>query len=92
MKQKILDNFRSKRALTFIGCANTLAASLPNGKAHASIVAQIVPTIESTDEGVKIVDRGQGEATEQNGTGVVQRGVDLLTILADPLCSGLCSL
>ena len=45
-----------KEALTFIGCADTLAAAFSNGKAHAAVVAQIVPPIESSDECVKVID------------------------------------
>ena len=76
-------------ALTFISRADALAAALSNSKAHASIVTQIVPPIESSDERVKVLDRGEGESTEQNGTGIVEGGVDLLTILSDPLRCGL---
>ena len=79
-----------KEALTFIGRANALATALSNGKAHAAIVAQIVPTIESSDECVKVIDRGEREATEQNCTGIVEGGIDLLTILSDPFRRGLC--
>ena len=78
-----------KEALTFIGCADTLAAAFSNGKAHAAIVAQIVPPIESSDECVKVIDRGEGEATEQNCACFVEGGVDLLTILSDPSRRGL---
>ena len=45
-----------KEALTFIGCADALAAAFSNGKAHAAVVAQIVPPIESSDECVKVID------------------------------------
>ena len=77
-----------KEALTFIGCADALAAALSNSKAHATIVAQIVPPIESSDKGVKVIDRGEGKSAEQNGTGIVEGGIDLLTILSDPFrCS-----
>ena len=81
--------FHITEALTFIGCADALAAALSNSKAHATIVAQIVPPIESSDKGVKVIDRGEGKSAEQNGTGIVEGGIDLLTILSDPLCSSL---
>ena len=75
--------------LNFIGCADALAAALSNGKAHAAIVTQIVPTIESSNECVEVIDRGEGEATEQNCACVVEGGIDLLPILSDPFRRGL---
>ena len=79
----------SEKAPTFIGCADALAAALSNRKAHAPIVAQIVPPIEPTDECVKVIDRGEGESAEQNGTGIVEGGIGFLTILPDPFRRGL---
>lgn len=82
-------NSPMRYALTFIGCADALGAALSNGEAHTAVVTQIAPTIESSDKGVKVIDRGEGEATEQNGTGIVEGGIDLLTILSGPLRRGL---
>ena len=76
-------------ALTFIGSADAFTAALPHGKAHAAIVAQIVPAIKSSDEGVKVVNRAEWESSEQNGAGLVEGNVNVPTILANPCSCGL---
>ena len=75
--------------LTFIGSADTLTAALPHGKAHAAIVAQVVPAIKSSDKGVKVVNRAEWESSEQDGAGIVEGGINVPTMLTNPCSCGL---
>jgi len=78
--------------LTFIGCADALTAALPHGETHAAVVAQIVPPIESSDEGVKVINRAEWESSEKDCPGVIEGGIDAIAILTNPIRRSLCHL